>query len=176
MAPKRQFAGMMEVQIEGDDTQVRSILQHLDSTLNPFIMAPWMEQTLTPWFQERGRMRFQEEGDDASGKWLPLKPATHKFRIQAQVGAAHPINRRTGELENYITNGAPGFAHPNTLGVTFTFPGKPPIGELKDKVETAQRGRDYPGTDPRPVLAINERDLLAVMTDLALYLSVGQFK
>jgi hypothetical protein len=84
-------------------------------------------------------------------------------------GAAHPINHRTGELERYITQ-EDGRVVAHGFGATLTLPGNKASGELKDKFIHAQaggiseNGRPYPA---RPVLAMDEADLMFVLTALA---------
>jgi hypothetical protein len=169
--------GMVNVVIEVNSRQVMDMLSKLNTSLDPTNVAVWMGATVHPWLEGRAKNRFSGEGDDVSGKWLPLKPATHKFRMNMQppVPPEHPINVRTHELINYIT-GSPPSVVPHALGATLTFPGRKPFGELKKKVETAQAGRNQPATEARPVIGMNERDLLAVLTDLSLYISLGQFR
>lgn len=150
------------------------MLDHLETKLNPVGMATFLGQVIDPYLHSRAEGRFLSEGDDAVGKWVPLSHATQAIRAQQGYGSAHPINHRTGELEDYIT-GTPGAAHPHALGATLTFPGNPPKGELKTKVETAQRGKTSPQTPPRPVLAVNEKDLAFTLGALAAYIKADSF-
>jgi len=87
------------------------------------------------------------------------------MRQQAGFGAG-PINRRTGELEDWVVNSG-WFSYPTGFGASMRYPNKAPTGELKKKVETAQKGRKYPSTVARPVLGVNENDLLFLMTSLS---------
>jgi len=167
--------GMVNVLMEGDDKQILHMLEKLDVALAPPAVGTWLGMTVDPWIRQRARDRFKKEGDDVSGPWAPLSEATKRYRQEQGYGAAHPINHRTGRLEAYIT-GAPNRVTIHALGATLTMPGHAPFGELKTKVETAQKGKDEPRTGARPVMGMNERDLLAVLTDLSLYLSVGQFR
>lgn len=164
---------LVSVQMEGDSKQVLHMLQKLDTSLNPVRIGAWLGTTVDPWIRSRARDRFAKEGDDVSGAWAPLKPATQRIRATQGYGPDHPINVRTHRLEHYITRG-PNSVNVHTLGATLIMPGRPPTGELKTKVETAQAGKQYPSTVARPVMGMNERDLLAVLTDLSLYISVGQ--
>ncbi len=173
MAVNSKYNGVATVIMEGDSKQVLSMLTKLDATLAPPAIGSWLGMRVDPFIRERARDRFQKEGDDVSGPWAPLKAATQQIRQSQGYGSAHPINRRTGRLEQYIV-GSPNRISIHNLGATLTMPGRPPFGELKDKVSTAQGGRGYPRTDPRPVMGMNERDLLAVLTELSLYISVGQ--
>lgn len=163
----------VEVLMEGDDKQVMRMLERLNTTLQPASIGSWLGMKVDPWIRQRARERFQKEGDDVSGPWAPLKASTQRMRVQQGYGPSHPINRRTGELENYITGG-PNRISISTIGATLTTPGRPPSGELKTKVETAQHGKVMPSTVARPVMGVNEKDLLAVLTELSLFISVGQ--
>lgn len=134
-------------------------------------LAAFLGTTMGPYLQQRGQKRFAGQGDDVSGAWAPLSPATIQIRADGGYGPG-PINRRTGELENWVV--ASGWdAYPITKGATMRFPGKKPTGKLKEKVITAQQGRDgsegpdNPRTVPRPVLGVNENDLLFFQTALA---------
>ena len=152
------------IRIAGDNRGVERMLHALDTALNPVAVASFLGAEVDPYLRERGRSRFQNEGDDVVGQWAPLKEATQNIRLQMGYGAAHPINKREGELEEYITES------PNNLTVTpwgaqLTLPGTPPQGELLDKVKRAQQGDDR--TVPRPVLGMNEADLAFVLVALA---------
>ena len=84
-------------------------------------------------------------------------------------GPAHPINHRTGELEAYIT-GSPHLLEVTPYGASLTMPGTEPTGELKRKVRVAQAGDPGSATNgltpPRPVIGVNEKDLLFVLTSM----------
>lgn len=170
--PQKSASGVFIV-IEGDDRSVRRMLERLDLTLSPPSIGTWLGMRVDPWIRMRARDRFQNEGDDVTGPWAPLRQATERIRAQQGYGAAHPINHRTGKLEQYIT-GAPNRITIHSLGATLTMPGRAPNGELKTKVETAQMGKPYPQTVPRPVMGMNERDLLAVLVDMSRFIREGQ--
>jgi hypothetical protein len=165
--------GSIAIQIIGDDRGVAAMLSHLDTALNPAGVASFLGATVDPWLRSRARDRFMEEGDDVTGKWVPLASATQQIRSTQGYGSAHPINRRTGRLEEYVA-GSPNAITIHSLGATLTFPGRKPTGELKKKLETAQSGRVNPNTPPRPVLGMNEADMAFVLTALALYIKGGQ--
>ena len=167
MAPKP--TGFIEFDIVGNERGVQQMLQTIDSALSPVGLAQFLHGVVGPWVKQRAADRFKTEGDDAVGKWAPLQETTVKIREAAGFGGPHPINKRTGELEAYITGGQVGVQVAPGLGV-MTFPQDPPKTiALKTKVETAQRGRSNPSTGPRPVLGLGERDLAQVMTMLAFH-------
>ena len=147
------------------------MLTRLDTALSPVGMAAFLTGAVEPWVRERAQDRFASEGDDVVGSWAPLQPATVDVRSRGEwaIGGEHPINKRTGELENYITK-SNGKAWPHALGATLTYPGKPSGKKsIVEKMKTAQTGRSHPRTVARPVLGLNERDLLHVLTSLAFY-------
>lgn len=159
--------GYIDVFVIGDTAGVQAMLLHLESKLSPPNIGAFLLTKVDPFLRVRAGQRFQDEGDDVVGQWAPLKPATEGIRAAQGYGAAHPINRRTSELEDYIVKSGGGVTvHP--AGANLTFPGQPASGELAEKVRTAQMGRTNPNTVPRPVLGLNERDLAAVLTMMAL--------
>ena len=170
------MTGWVDVQVYGDTAGVQGMLARLDTALNPVAIAAFLGGPVTEFVQSRARSRFKTEGDDAVGGWAPLAPATQAIRAQGGYGSAHPINKRTGRLEDYIV-GTPGAVTMHNLGATLTYPGTPPQGELKDKVQRAQMGRtsrDSRQGIPRPVLGLNERDLTAVLLMLAMRIKRGR--
>lgn len=160
----------VQIQIVGDDTGVQAMLRKLDTAFDPIGLAIWMKASVDPYLRARALGRFRAEGDDASGKWEPLQASTASIRAESGFGPTHPINKRTGEMENFILNTRSSFFTTN-MGVEMEFPGRQPQGELEDKIKTAQAGRDMPATTARPVLAINETDLAYVLTSLAFYIA-----
>lgn len=153
--------------VKVDDHDVTKALTNLFTLLSPAGMTFFLGSTMGPYLSKRAKERFQGEGDDAVGKWAPLKPATIAIRESQGFGAG-PINRRTGELENWVVQGGWN-AYPTGFGASMKFPGKPTGGgELRKKVETAQKGRkSAPVTVPRPVLAVGETDLIFFQASLA---------
>jgi len=133
-------------------------------------LVAFLGTAIGPYLKKRAADRFASQGDDVSGAWKPLSPATIAIRQDGGFGAG-PINRRTGELENCAVQSG-WDAYPITKGATMRFPGKKPGGRLKEKVITAQEGRsgdegpDYPRTVPRPVVGVNETDMLFFQTAL----------
>jgi len=152
------------------NNDVETALLKLSILMSDNGLAAFLGAAIGPYLQQRGQKRFQSEGDDVSGAWAPLSPATIVIRGN-QYGSG-PINRRTGELENWVV-GSGWDAYPITKGATMRFPGKKPAGGLKDKVITAQQGRDgsegpeHPRTVPRPVIGVNETDMVFFQTALA---------
>ena len=171
------MTGFMDISIVGNERGVQRMLSRLDSAFSPVGLTLFMHGSVEPWLERRARDRFATEGDDVTGKWKPLAQTTQEFREHAGHGASHPINRRTGELEAYITGTKALVSYPGPAITTLTYPGNPPSGPmLKRKVTTAQKGHVGPKTPPRPVLGVNERDLAYVMTQLAFFIQKGVFR
>jgi len=157
----------MQIVIEGN---VDEKLGRLFEVLQPGAIESWLGEVLDTQLHNRVKNRFAKEGDDAVGRWAPLTLATQMIRANAQFGAAHPINVRTGELKSFVED-SPGRVELDTLGATLTLPGSQPGGELGKKFAGAQQGE---GTaPPRPVLGMNSKDTIAAMTALELYIRTG---
>lgn len=160
------------LQVLGDDSGVQRALEVLDSALNPIGIASFLGAVVDPYLRGRAKERFTVEGDDVTGAWVPLSTATQTIRASEGYGAAHPINRRTGELERYITQSDNQIQIMPTIGAELTLPGSAPIGKLEDKVKVAQQGDPSfgrSGTPARPVLGMNEQDLAFVLLALAVH-------
>jgi hypothetical protein len=147
-----------------EDTATATLM-HLELMLSAGMIGGYLKAVVEPYLQERASARFAGEGDDVVGKWSPLKPATVAIRQHKGFPGEHPINVRTGELEQYVT-GDPGFVAPDPFGATLTWPGDPQGAELEHKVQVAQVGEDR--TIPRPVIGVNERDLMFVLASLSM--------
>ena len=160
------------VVITGDDAGVQRMLHTLDTALNPIAIAAFLKGSVAPYLQTRAKRRFELEGDDVTGAWQPLAPATEEIRSSSGYPAAHPINRRSGELEDYIVNGD-GSSVPTALGGTLVYPEFTPLGDLGSKLRVAQQGGSQPGyrdTPARPVLGVNEVDLSFVLLALSYHI------
>lgn len=165
----------IDIDLTGDSQYVDKMINHLDQKIGPQGLTAFLAMTVFPYLIQRAKERFQDEGDDVVGKWTPLAPATEVIRQQMGYGGSHPINRRTGELERYITQGSvTASVQASPLGAFLQHPASPPSGKLKSKVKTAQQGDPSfgRGVPPRPVLGMNEVDLGYIMTALAFYVSV----
>jgi hypothetical protein len=157
------------IQISGNTAGVEKMLLALDTAINPVAIAGFLGAVVDPYLRKRAGARFASEGDETVGAWAPLAEATQDIRDSQGYGAAHPINKREGELERFITQQDGGVQiHP--FGATLTLPGAKPQGKLADKFEGAQQGGVGPSGRPYParsVLALGEQDLVFVLTALA---------
>lgn len=162
------MADVGSITVESSDVESR--LGRIADFLGVDMMGEFLGVNLTQYVQGRAEARFSTEGDDVTGPWLPLNPATVEIREGLGYPGDHPINNRTGDLENYITKSQ---SQMSATGgsVIMTYPGAAPSGELLDKVQTAQSGKGDPNTPPRPVLGFNEADLIYVLSEIALGLT-----
>ncbi len=147
-------------------------LDRLAFLLGPTQLASFLHGPVGQYLQERAKRRFAAEGDDAVGKWEPLQDSTVQMRLSMNYGGEHPINKRTGELENWVVNSG-WHAYPQSTGASMAYPGGQPSGILLKKVQTAQGGATNPRTDPRPVLGLSETDLIAFTGMFADYIEEG---
>lgn len=148
-----------------DPTQVDALFLELNRNLSDAGLVDFMETIVAPWVQDRVEDRFAKEGDDVSGKWRALAPATQNIRASQGFPPSHPINVRTGDFRDWLVND-PGIMTPSMAGVEFTYPNDPTSFEMRHKLETAQLGQTSPPTPPRPVLGLNRHDLAFVQSSL----------
>jgi hypothetical protein len=156
------------------DRDVVEAVTKMELLLSAEGLMTFLSTSVGPYLRERAQDRFANEGDDVTGPWAPLHPATVAIResLPYQIGGEHPINRRSGELENWVTQGNY-FPYPLAGGAALQYPKGKPTGELYDKVKTAQQGKPEANTVARPVIGVNEKDLLFVMAALAAAVEVA---
>lgn len=153
-----------------DASDVLRTIDTLDRRLETEV-GNWMRDDLHDHLVARARDRFAGEGDDASGPWAPLQPATEAIRARKGFSPAHPINVRTHDLENFITGNAGSVIGAGTW--IYQWPNDPPDAELHDKLQTAQIGRVNPRTVSRPVLALGVTDYNDILDSLAAFIVNG---
>jgi hypothetical protein len=168
------MTAFLDLELVGDAVEVERMLVYLDSIFSGPGVVAFLAGNVGPYLRDRARDRFFQEGDSASGAWAPLSPASQEVRSRLQVGADHPINRRTGELEEYITQ-SQWTVSMNALGATLSYPDEPPKTlSLKEKMRRAQEGSDHPPTVARPVLGVDEVDLAYVVSILVFFIQAGR--
>jgi hypothetical protein len=162
--------GFIDIDIVGGRRSVEAMLDHLDSALSEIGMQIFMNGRVAPALRERAAARFRNEGDDAVGRWQALSEPTQEWRAGYGFPPSHPINRRTGELEDYVTS-APSRVVATRGFALLTWPASPPSNPYTaKKLRTAQTGADHPSTPKRPVLGLGETDLLHVLSQLAFHI------
>jgi hypothetical protein len=159
------FQVIFDVEKAGFPQDLQTMMQRVSDEGLRFFLADEVD----PYLQDRIDQRFINEGDDAVGKWLPLSTATEAIRQASGFGGAHPINERYGDMHNFLT-GEHGEATAFAGGAELVFPG-PGVDPLNaTKIETAQIGKAFPPTPPRPVVALSPVDEEDVLNDLTDYI------
>ncbi len=168
---------MFDLDITIDTHDLEATLSRMETSLNPVGLSIFLIGGVLPWVKERAEMRFASEGDEVSGRWAPLETSTQEFRSNGPwgVGPSHPINRRSGDLEEYITKSNSSIVTGADSAIMY-YPDTAPTGPLKEKVETAQGGKAKPKTPARPVLGLGANDLLYTMEALQFYVEHGRLK
>lgn len=172
-AGRNRASGWLDFDILGTPKSVERMLFILDTALSPLGISSFLGGAVGPYLKERARDRFIHEGDDVSGPWAGLKQSTQDTRAAGNwpVSPDHPINVRTHELQNYITQSSWSVT-PTPIGGSLKYPGRTPSKKsIREKVKTAQQGRARPHTVARPVLGINEHDLAYVTAMLGFHVA-----
>lgn len=168
--------GYIDVDVLGDSTAVNAMLNRLQVQLSAPSLMLFLAGVVQPWLRERTEERFKDEGDADMGKWAPLQADTQRVRsgLDLPIGPDHPINRRTGELQAFIT-GSQAKVVGATMGASMTWPGTVTTKRgIKTKLSTAQKGRANPKTIARPILNVTEADLAYTLTMLAFHVKGGR--
>jgi hypothetical protein len=158
------------VHIETDASRVESVMNALDDRLNPIGLSAFLQTVVDPFIRNRVDQRFASEGDDVSGNWHPLTQATQQIRAAYGYPPSHPINKRTGKLHAQLVKQSD--VKPTGMGATLEHPAPGSLDPITaKKLKTAQMGSTNPKTPARPVLGVNENDLLFVTSSLAAWLT-----
>lgn len=140
----------------------------LSEALQPDELAKHHATATTGYLKNRVLSRFEEEGDDASGKWAPLAPYTQRERIKEGYHPTYPILRRTGALRKWLMD-----APPATSGTQFVWPSQMPPNNshVMFAFSGAQLGRS--NMPRRQIVVVNMRDFLNVKELLKHKISVA---
>lgn len=160
----------MDVIITTDRSSVDQALAYLEARLNPIGLATFLTTVVDPFIRNRIQQRFASEGDDVSGAWHPLAVATQQIRASYGFPSDHPINVRTGKLASYLI-GTRGDVKQTGVGAALQHPPPGADAIMAKKIKTAQSGSSSPSTPPRPVIGVNENDLMFVTSSLVAWLS-----
>lgn len=162
---------MTTVDIDVDSRELDNLLYRV---MIPRTSGASIRQFLTrrawPFLKLRIVGRFQTEGDDVSGKWAELALNTKRIRGSRGFPTAHPINRRTGDMERFLTSSF-SVAGGTTGNATLSIPGRTGNLEMKHKLAVAQTGVDAHAA--RPVLALADIDRQAIEGDLWSWINGG---
>lgn len=174
--------GGIDLTILVDQAQAQRAIRAVALATTPGNYARFHYSFTSPYMRSKAKDRFRSHGDTASGPWAPLRDATEEIRENYGFPGASPINVRTHELESFVT-GKPGEVQITPLDAGFFFPARPTSRAIKEKLETAQRGK--PGgtplfggrqgmgapTPPRPVAAMDATDLIHTLAALEIFLT-----
>lgn len=164
--------GGFEILFESDASSATGVFSSLEDKLDPSGLVSFLETEVDPYIRGRIAGRFSTEGDDVSGRWHPLTRATQYYRARQGYPPAHPINVRTRQMRDFLVHTR---SQVRSSGLEVILLHPPPVAdsELNRKIATAQGGKSSPGTPPRPVIGVNENDLLFITSSLAAYLIQG---
>src|SRR4051812_718504 len=96
------------VEIIVDKDSVKHVFATLEKNVQQTAISAWLLAIVDPFLRERVRNRFSNEGDDAvGGAWAALRPSTEGIRASQGYSPSHPINVRSGAMENFLI-GTPG--------------------------------------------------------------------
>lgn len=169
----------IDLEVHVDSNATLKALSHFESLTSPNSMRQFLKDFAQPYFRGRINARFASEGDSAVGKWKELTYATARIREFQGFHPFHPINRRTGAMQSFLTSSfsIDSFGYGSRLRIPGSL-----TGEMRKKVSTAQQGsigqsgremgpnRPAP---PRPVLAIDLLDLRAISEGLLEWITEG---
>lgn len=148
--------------------------------LTPFGVRGFLKAGVHPYLQNRIDKRFASEGDEVVGKWTQLALATGMIRASQGFPAWHPINKRTGELHQWVRST---YTISGGSVAQISVPGRG--GRLvEEKFRVAQQGGGKKGkkssfvgprrpAPPRPVIALGLRDSLDLTISLMAWIQSG---
>lgn len=165
----------MRFVIEANADEVHRMLNSVHSAVDTEAMTDFLTQDVNEHLVDRILARFQYEGDVASGDWKPLAESTQQIRRELGYPASGPVNERTTDMETFLLSGTFDMLL-DGVGATLIVPG--PINDpvLEKKIRTAQEGSNdnpLPGTGPtppRPVLALDDQDVVEIMSLLQVFI------
>lgn len=157
------------IDVDVFSADVDNMLDRTAMGLSPQGLDQFLSGDAHDFFAEEIMMRFAFEGDSASGDWERLTEATQNIRMHAGYPGDGPINERSGDLLRFLTENLDVTQLPD--GAVMQIPGDA-SGEMERKIRHAQAGAKigenplFPNssTPARPVLAVDEEDLLVVLT------------
>lgn len=158
-----------DIVFEVDSSQVDLLEAGLQRALSPTSIEGFLLTKAAGYLQEITGINFAHETSRDGQAWEPLHDATNAIREQDGYSPEHPINERTGELREWLTN-SHGDVAPGLDGAELTWPseGDP---DAERKLQVAQQGSKrgenplFPSsaTNPRPVIGAGEVDLAILL-------------
>lgn len=160
----------MSVIITVDKNSAQHAIDSLNDRLGAIGLVTFLQTVVDPFIRNRIDQRFKGEGDDVVGVWHPLAVATQQIRASYGFPPDHPINVRTSKLRSHLV-GTQSDVKAFGIGATLQHPPPGTDAILNKKIQTAQSGSSSPSTPARPVIGVNENDLLFITTSLVAWLS-----
>jgi len=156
------FDMVITVETDNASTLMTQVMENLSDAR----LATWLAGPVDQFLRARAQARFSGQGSsEVGGPWAPLRDATVAIRESKGFPGARPINERTGQLRDLLTS-TPGRTTMSSGFTGYRLPGPDVVGDLADKLSTAQIGTDNPRTVPRPVLATDAVDLEFLLVSL----------
>lgn len=151
------MTAFFRIDITVDAAQTQRIFTGLARNLLNQNIEDWLRDEIDPYIRGRIERRFANQGDDVVGAWLPLAPATERIRAAKGFPPSYPINERTHYMRDWLV-GYEGDVTATAVDVTLTHPAQAAAPLTQQKIATAQGGKSYPQTPPRPVIGVNRVD------------------
>lgn len=153
---------LIDFYVTVDDSRPTLRLKAIQDRIGGPGLASFMQGFAAPILQDRAYERFDLEGDDASGYWKPLAASTIARREKAGYVPIR-INDRTGAMRAWVER-SEGSIKGTKAAVIYEWPGTPSNRTIGKKLKVAQQGLAQPWTPARPVVAVDEEDLLLILS------------
>lgn len=158
---------MIRVSIDADISQTDIQVGQIIAQTTPTSLQNFLMGAARSFLQHRVDARFAAEGDDVSGKWAPLRPATGGIRAALGYRPFHPINVRSGELYKFVRNTFRIRIDPASTVLTMPGDGNARVTEKfrvaqkgggKSKVKGSRSIGPNRPAPPRPVIGLSATD------------------
>ncbi len=172
-SPRATYWGRFMVTTDWDTYRTETMLTRVMRAVGPLSLESWLSGPVSGYFADEIVDRFAFGGDDKSGDWAPLSETTQRIRRELGFPGSDPINERTGELLEFVAGNREYMAGGDWA--MMQIPGDPDSRDLENKLLHAQQGAQvnprFPGavTPPRPVLAVDETDMMLLLRMLEMY-------
>jgi hypothetical protein len=161
---------MAEISIDKSDLKrLNSMLGGLTEMVSAKGRTELLEEKVYPYARRRIGLRFGDGGDDVSGPWAPLKPATIRYREEEikkygfRIGPSEPINIRSFMMFSHLmrSHSVRTSSDVSALSIPGTLKGNPSaysVETMQRKLRIAQQGDPKRNIPARPVLGLNQKD------------------
>lgn len=168
--------------VEVDSKEAIDMIGRTMRVLSGDKLEDFLQGPAHDYFEDEIVQRFAHQGDRKSGHWPDLAASTNRIR-RALGFPEDEVNIRTEELFATVTEDADYYIMGDSAA-SMMLPGSAATGVVAEKLRTAQLGKQtnpmFPGavTPPRPVLAVDEDDMEALLERLSRWITwelVGSF-